>query len=152
NQLAPVSKRCYVSQRMKPRCAALFGLYISSLFLTGLVFAQDERGNSNRAQQQPYRFAIPRTWTRRGVVLERHKGEHGVSGDPCIVWDETIRGWRMVLFYDPPGHGQAVCTNRDNLGSGQWKFEGPLPVTNPEAVGGFHKPFIVMNPNTSTQA
>src|SRR6516162_9723930 len=91
-------------------------------------------------------LSIPRAWTRRGVVLERRDKEHGVSGDPCIVWDETIPGWRMVLFYDPPGHAQAICTNRNDLGSGQWKLEGPLPVTNPKDVGGFHKPFIVMDP------
>src|ERR1035441_9416184 len=53
-------------------------------------------------------FAIPRGWTRRGVVLERQRTDKGVSGDPCIVWDEAIQGWRMVLFYDPPGHAQAI--------------------------------------------
>ena len=97
-------------------------------------------------------FAFPRGWTRRGVVLERQRSDRGVSGDPCIVWDEAIQGWRMVLFYDPPGHGQAICTNREDLGPGQWKFEGPLPVTNPQAVGGFHKPFIVMDPDHPNQA
>src|SRR5215831_9955625 len=97
-------------------------------------------------------FAIPSAWTRRGVVLERQRSDRGVSGDPCIVWDEAIQGWRMVLFYDPPGHAQAICTNRDDLGRGQWKLEGPLPVTNPQAVGGFHKPFIVMDPDHPNQA
>src|SRR5689334_16609691 len=92
-------------------------------------------------------FAIPRTWTRRGLVLERQRNDQGVSGDPCIVRDEAIPGWRMVLFYDPPGHAQAICTNRDDLGPGQWRLEGPLPVSNPQAVGGFHKPFIVMDPD-----
>ena len=92
-------------------------------------------------------FAIPTAWTRRGVVLERRRGDTGVSGDPCIVWDEAVHGWRMVLFYDPPGHAQAVCTNLDDLGPGQWKLEGALPVANPQAVGRFHKPFIVMDPD-----
>jgi len=56
-------------------------------------------------------FTIPRSWTRAGVVLERQKDAKGtsVSGDPCIVWDEAIKGWRMVLFHSPPGHAQAVC-------------------------------------------
>jgi hypothetical protein len=76
-------------------------------------------------------FAIPSAWTRRGVVLPRQRSDQGVSGDPCIVWDEAISGWRMVLFYDPPGHAQAICTNQADLGQGQWKLEGPLPVTNP---------------------
>src|ERR1043166_2459515 len=92
-------------------------------------------------------FAIPNAWTRRGLVLERPHKDSGVRGDPCIVWDDASPGWRMVLFYAPPGHAQAVCTNRDDPGPGQWKLEGPLPVTNPEAVGGFHKPFIVMDPD-----
>jgi hypothetical protein len=91
-------------------------------------------------------FTIPGAWSRRGVVLERQKSDHGVSGDPCIVWDEAVKGWRMVLFYEPPGHAQAVCLNSNDLGPGHWKFEGPLPVANPQAVGGFHKPFIVMDP------
>jgi hypothetical protein len=68
------------------------------------------------------------------LVLERQRPDQGVSGDPCIVWDEAIRGWRMVLFCDPWGHAQAICTNRDDLGPGQWKLEGPLPVTNPESL------------------
>src|SRR5262249_1079954 len=97
-------------------------------------------------------FVIPTAWTRRGVVLERQRSEKGVCGDPCIVWDQAISGWRMVLFYDPPGHAQAICTNRDDLGPGHWKLEGPLPVTNPKAVGGFHKPFFVMDPDHPNQA
>lgn len=102
----------------------------------------------------PGGLAIPGTWTRRGLVLGRQndaKGS-GVSGDPCIVWDEAIHGWRMVLFYDPPGAAQAVCLNQDDLGPGQWKLEGSLPVTNPQAVGQFHKPFIVMDPDAPNQA
>jgi len=97
-------------------------------------------------------IAIPASWTRRGVVLERQRGEQGVSGDPCIVWDEAIHGWRMVLFYDPPGHAQAVCKNLADLGPGQWKLEGPLPVANPKVVGGFHKPFILMDPDRPNHA
>src|SRR5579884_1457758 len=102
-------------------------------------------------------FKIPNAWTRKGAVIERQKigNGTGVCGDPCIVWDPDIQGWRMVFFCSPPGHAQAICTNRDNLGPGQWKFEGPLPVTNPEVIGGiggFHKPFIVMDPNRPNQA
>jgi hypothetical protein len=44
-------------------------------------------------------FAIPTGWSRRGLVLERQHKDKGVSGDPCIVWDDAIQGWRMVLFY-----------------------------------------------------
>src|SRR5262249_49330251 len=35
---------------------------------------------------------------------------------------------------------------------GQWKLEGPLPVENPKAVGSFHKPFFVMDPDKPNQA
>jgi len=82
----------------------------------------------------------------------RDPGLSGVSGDPCIVWDDAIRGWRMVFFYYPPGHAQAVCANRDDLGPGNWRMEGPLPVTNPETAGSFHKPFIVMDPDRPNHA
>ena len=37
-------------------------------------------------------FTIPSAWTRRGVVLKRQQDDKGVSGDPCIVWDEMIDG------------------------------------------------------------
>jgi hypothetical protein len=99
-------------------------------------------------------FSIPNTWTRRGVIMERKKDQaiSSVSGDPCIVWDDAINGWRMVFFYWPPGHAQAVCLDRDDLGPGKWKMEGPLPVTNPEAVGSFHKPFIVLDPDRPNHA
>src|SRR6516225_5269747 len=103
----------------------------------------------SKERTEPARgFTIPHSWTRRGLILERQKDAQGsgVSGDPCIVWDEAINGWRMVLFHDPPGHAQATCLNHDDLGPGKWKFEGPLPVTNPKDVGGFPKPFIVMHP------
>src|SRR5215813_491025 len=126
-------------------------LLILSIVCAGSIRATHTRGADSVAQSQaekkPTRegFTIPEKWTRRGVVLQRKQADSGVSGDPCIVWDEAVQGWRMVLFYDPPGHAQAICTNRDDLGPGHWKFEGPLPVANPQAVGGFHKPFIVMD-------
>jgi hypothetical protein len=87
-------------------------------------------------------------------VIERQKDQRvlSVSGDPCIAWDEAIHGWRMVFFYDPPGHALAVCLNRDDLGPGNWKLQGPIPVTNPAAVGRFHKPFFVMDPDRPNHA
>lgn len=91
-------------------------------------------------------IAIPVRWTRNGLVLPRQSGASSVSGDPCIVWDEGVGAWRMVLFYAPPGSAQAICSNLDADGRGDWKIEGPIPVTNPEVVGGFHKPFFVMDP------
>jgi hypothetical protein len=123
-------------------------LCVASVCVTSASRAQDVLQKPGETTELRGGFAIPNTWTRRGLVLERQKDANGsgVSGDPCIVWDEEITGWRMVFFHDPPGHAQAICLNRDDVGPGQWKFDGPLKVANPQAVGGFHKPFIVMDP------
>lgn len=110
-----------------------------------LALAASSVRAGDSAAEQPG-IDIPQSWTRAGLILPHAKGKAGVSGDPCIVWDDEIKGWRMVLFYDPPGNAQAICLNHDDLGPGQWKFEGPLPVANPKAVGNFSKPFIVMDP------
>jgi hypothetical protein len=50
-------------------------------------------------------FSIPSQWERRGLALPRAAGrESGVSGDPCIVWDDAIGGWpdRNWHFADQP--------------------------------------------------
>lgn len=87
-------------------------------------------------------------WVRKGLVLPRSGAGDGseVVGDPCIVWDEDIKSWRMVLFYSPPGAGEAVCTNPDDPGPGNWRVVGPLRFSNPSDLsgGGTHKPFVVM--------
>jgi hypothetical protein len=51
----------------------------------------------------------------------------------------------MVFYCYPPGHGQAVCRSRDDVGAGRWEFVGKLEFTNPDLlpVGGTHKPYIV---------
>ncbi len=94
-------------------------------------------------------YEIPRNWKRSGLILPRNAVGPGsnVIGDPCIIWDEELPGWRMFLFCDPPGHGQAICLSPNDVRAGQWKFIGPLSFTNPELLlGGFtHKPFVVMN-------
>src|SRR6266404_4648314 len=125
---------------MKPKFAFRFA---AAFILAIASRAQSDQGEAQKTLQPPIAFSIPHSWTRRGLVMERQKDEQGssVSGDPCIVWDEAINGWRMVFFHAPPGHAQAICLNHHDPGPGQWKFEGPLPVTNPKVVGGFHKPF-----------
>jgi len=77
-----------------------------------------------------------------------------VVGDPCIVWDETIPGWRMVLFCDPPGHAQAICRSATEVGPGAWEFLGPLVFTNPDAAceGTTHKPYVVQDADRPNQA
>src|ERR1051326_9026342 len=114
-------------------------LILRILCVVGVLGASGAIAHEDSQQPTPSKesgraFTIPNTWTRRGVVIKRQAGKGGVSGDPCIVWDEAINGWRMVLFYDPPGHAQAICLNRDHIEMGPWKLEGPLPVTNPKAV------------------
>ena len=100
-------------------------------------------------------------WEHQGLILARQRQEDeatfSVVGDPCIVWDETIGaegGWRMVLFADPPGHGEAMSTHTSPISAGDWEFLGPLPFTNPEAILGNYasKPFIVMDPYRSNHA
>jgi hypothetical protein len=101
-------------------------------------------------------FAIPTTWERAGLVLPRSASGVGadVMGDPCIVWDEDLPGWRMFLFCAPPGHGQAICRSKKTVGAEQWQFLGPLVFTNPEVLlGGFtHKPYVVMDSQRMNRA
>ncbi len=45
-------------------------------------------------------YTIPTDWKRKGIVLTNQadgKGS-GVSGDPCIVWDDAIRGLENGLL------------------------------------------------------
>jgi hypothetical protein len=53
------------------------------------------------------RYGIPKSWRRAVIVLQRSLEGPGsiVVGDPCIVRDDDIDGWRMFLFFDPPGFG-----------------------------------------------
>jgi len=93
--------------------------------------------------------AMDQPWTRTGLVMRRSVSGDGchVVGDPCVVWDPEISAWRMVLFFDPPGH--ADCTSTDPTGApGTWSSPRPLRFANPEALpagGGTHKPFVVMD-------
>jgi hypothetical protein len=70
-----------------------------------------------------------------------------VVGDPCIVRDDEIDGWRMFLFFAPPGCGQAVCPAGLEPGPGHWKLERPVVFTNPKDLcgGSTHKPYMVMD-------
>jgi hypothetical protein len=100
------------------------------------------------------RISIPTEWERCGLTMGRRQTDTGesVAGDPCIVWDDEAKGWRMFLFYAPPGHAHAVC--RDPLAKGPWDLEGPLSFANPEALlgGGTHKPYVVMDAHHPNRA
>jgi hypothetical protein len=88
-------------------------------------------------------------WTRSGLVLQRTASGAGseVVGDPCIVWDPDVDGWRMILFYSPPGHASSI--SHDPTGApGTWSTPELLTFSNPEAFPmgfGTHKPFVVMD-------
>ena len=103
------------------------------------------------------RYDIPQAWQRCGLILAYEQSSDGpcrVAGDPCVVWDDDLPGWRMVLFFNPPGHAQAVCRTPDDVGPGRWQLEGPLPFTNPaDILGGYtHKPYIVMDAHRPNRA
>ncbi len=99
----------------------------------------------------PTAYDIPQAWERGGLVLPRTVlgPDAEVLGDPCVVWDDEIGvagGWRMFLFADPPGHGQAVCRTPCEVDPGRF--------ANPDAIlGGYaHKPYIVMEARRSNRA
>ncbi len=95
---------------------------------------------------------IPITWTRHGLVLPRSSSgsDYGVMGDPCIVWDDKRSTWRMVLFSDPPGHGQAICTRIANGLPVEWSAVEPIPFTGPPRQ--MHKPYIVQEAHRPNRA
>src|SRR5215813_15411092 len=90
-------------------------------------------------------ITIPQHWKHMGLILARGGEAGGVVGDPCIVWDEDLNGWRMFLFVEKPGVGEAICLDKNNIGPGQWQYLGGLKFTNPEQIlGGYtHKPYVV---------
>jgi len=97
-------------------------------------------------------FEIPTAWTRRGLVIPRpvDQDNYGVMGDPCIVWDEEISNWRMVLFCDPPGHGQSICLHQTDGVPDLWSPVEPIPFTEPALKT--HKPYIVQEAHRPNRA
>jgi hypothetical protein len=82
-----------------------------------------------------------------------------VVGDPCIVWDDEIRSWRMFYFASPglgrdePPRGRiagmAISRSAEEMGPGDWRKAGPARVANPFAEiveRNGHKFWVVMDP------
>jgi len=92
---------------------------------------------------------IPTQWTHGGLVIPRLK-EEGVMGDPCIVWDDDLATWRMVLFCDPGGHGQSICLHSTDGVPDQWSPVEPIPFTAPALPT--HKPYIVQEAHRPNRA
>ena len=74
---------------MRPLLFALSALCATGVLGTSAACAQDVSAKSADVKKPREGFAIPGAWARRGVVLERQRSDGGVSGDPCIVWDEA---------------------------------------------------------------
>jgi len=76
---------------------------------------------------------LPLTLERTGLVLSRRAlvANAEIVGDPCVVWDEQARAWRMFLFVQPGGHGHAVCPEDQNPAGANWSYQGPLEIANP---------------------
>lgn len=99
-------------------------------------------------------FRIPTRFDRIGRIISFGEGRGSIiNGDPCIVRDESVAGWRMFYFCLPPGHAHATCGG-DPAIPGNWKDEGPLAFTNgdtlPDGIG--FKPFVVLDPEEPNAA
>jgi hypothetical protein len=110
---------------------------------------------NDKTRSPAVKYEIPLLWRRCGLIIQRSMSGPGsdVVGDPCIVWDNDINGWRMFLFFDPPGCGHAICPQGLDAGPGHWKMEGPLTFANPQALrGSTHKPYVVMDAHRPNRA
>jgi len=83
---------------------------------------------------------IPTSWSRRGLVIPRGNCDV-MGGSTCIVWDDEISTWRMVLFCNPPGHGQTICLHQIDGLPDQWSPVEPIRFVGPDLKN--HKPYIV---------
>jgi len=71
---------------------------------------QDAKAPKAGTDKKPIAFEIPQAWRRSGLIIQKSMNGPGSSvvGDPCIVRDDEIDGWRMFLFFSPPGCGHAI--------------------------------------------
>jgi len=101
----------------------------------------------------------PDRWERLGLVMDRGSAgefDSGVTGDPCIVWDDAPGCYRMFYFAQTHVDGEevnsighAVSRSADHVGPGDWCKQGPLTYANPEALyegRGTHKPWVLADP------
>jgi len=117
-----------------------------------MPLAREDQKHLTGTQGSSIKLEIPITWVRKGLVIPRlvQNTGYGVMGDPCVVWDPEISAWRMFLFNDPPGHGQAVCTGMANGVPERWSAVEPLRFEGPG--GSTHKPYIVQEALRPNQA
>lgn len=99
-------------------------------------------------------------WHLLGAALVRgDAGEYdtSVTGDPCIVLDDSKQRYQMFYFAqthdDEDGReinqiAQAVSLSEADIGPGRWVKKGPIDITNPNDLLSpqIHKPWILMDP------
>ena len=96
----------------------------------------------------------PRCVLPRGTAREY---DGGVVGDPCIVWDDEVRTWRMFYFAGAgPEYkaqptqgtiaGMALSKSAEEIAPGDWTKAGPVPVADTSGRRAGHKFWIVMDP------
>jgi hypothetical protein len=82
-----------------------------------------------------------------------------IAGDPCVVWDDDMRSWRMFYFASSYGDktartsgplvaGMALSRSAEEIGPGDWEKRGQVPLHNPEALlegKPGHKWWVVMD-------
>jgi hypothetical protein len=104
---------------------------------------------------------LERSW-RLDPVCVLPRGPQGsydarVAGDPCIVWDEERRTWRMFYFASGHGSGTALAFSRseERIGPGDWEKAGQPELANPEALvnrRNWHKWWVVQDLDRSHRA
>lgn len=144
------------------------GFSPAALAALGLAFAL------SAAPRAPGSVAGPNTDFRqinwkidpRPVLLRGPQGslDQGVVGDPCIVWDDELRNWRMFYFANGvhpetkargPRTAMALAKSAEEIGPGDWRKIGLLSFTNPEALinpQDFHKWWVVMDAERPNRA
>jgi hypothetical protein len=80
-----------------------------------------------------------------------------VAGDPCIVWDDQRKTWRMFYFASGRDGGTALALSRseDRIGPGDWQKAGQPELVNPEALvnrRNWHKWWVVLDVDRNHRA
>lgn len=90
--------------------------------------------------------------------------DQGVVGDPCIVWDDEQRTWRMFYFasgFDSetgkrgPRTAMALAASAEQIGPGDWTKRGLVRFTNPAALinpNDYHKWWVVTEATRANHA
>ncbi len=98
----------------------------------------------------------PISWEHLGPAMERGTSgspDADVTGDPCIVWDETENAFRMFYFGQRHEEGReincimhALSQGPAHVGPGQWRKCGAIQYENPQDLpGDAHKPYVLMD-------